>query len=287
MQEQFGKKQSIISAHVRALLKLQSSENERIADLQAIYDTIMVHIRGLESLGMSSDNYGSLLIAVIISRMPEDIALQVKRQNSQDVWNVEETMTTIQQEIEAREGSRKMVGKEKRKSVLRQQQHAPSVSTTKSFEAKLENSLKNRRAIQSYFCHKGHFSNKWKEVTDVKQRKSILQAAKQCFRCLRIGHVSKDCNFNRKCFNCNTIHNSGLCNKEKQEPKQDPKRESTQKPRSDTSMTTSNVKEKTDVLFQTAKNIPKVRTKVKRYLLIYCLMMAARNHLFLKNSSVN
>jgi len=34
---------------MQALLKLQSSENERIADLRAIYDTIMVHIRGLES----------------------------------------------------------------------------------------------------------------------------------------------------------------------------------------------------------------------------------------------
>ena len=77
LQEQFGKKQSIISAHMQALLKLQSSENERFTDLRVIYDTIMVHIRGLESHGMSLDNYGSLLIPVIISRMPEDIALQV------------------------------------------------------------------------------------------------------------------------------------------------------------------------------------------------------------------
>ena len=68
---------------MQALLKLQSSENERIADLRAICDTIMVHIRGLESLGMSSDNYGSLLVLVIIFRMPEDIALQVTfRDNS-------------------------------------------------------------------------------------------------------------------------------------------------------------------------------------------------------------
>ena len=59
LQERFGKKQSIISAQMHALLKLQSSENERTADLRAIYDTIMVHIRGLESLGVSSDNYGS------------------------------------------------------------------------------------------------------------------------------------------------------------------------------------------------------------------------------------
>ena len=101
---------------MQALLKLQSSENEGIADLRVIYDTIMVHIRGLESLGMSSDNYGSLLIPVIMSRMPEDIALQVTRQTSKELWSVNESMTTIQQEIEAREVSRKMVGKEKRRN---------------------------------------------------------------------------------------------------------------------------------------------------------------------------
>ena len=134
---------------MQALLKLQSSQNEGIADLRAIYDTIMVHIHGLESLGMSSDKYGSILIPVIISRMPEDIALQVTRQTSKEVWSVNEIMTTIQQEIEAREVSRKMVGTEKRRSALRQQQRTPSVSTTKSFVARLESSLKNKKAIQS------------------------------------------------------------------------------------------------------------------------------------------
>ena len=117
---------------------------------------------------------------------------------------------------------------------------------------RLENALTNRKAIRCYFCNKGHFSNECKEVPDVNQRKSILQAAKRCFRFLRIGHVSKDCSFNRKCFQCNGSHNSVLCNKEEQEHKQEPKRESTQEPRSDTSLTMSNVKEKTDVLLQTA-----------------------------------
>ena len=256
LQERFGKKQSIISAHMHALLKLQSSENERTADLRAIYDTIMVHIRGLESLGVSSDNYGSLLIPVIISRMPEDIALQVTRQTSKDVWSIEEIMTTIQQEIEAREVSRKMVGKEKRRNASRQQQHTPSVSTTKSFVARPESSLKNKKAIQCYFYNKGHFSNECKEVTDVKQRKAILQAAKRCFRCLRLGHLSKDCNFNRKCFHCNGNHNSALCNKDEQEPKQEPK--------PDTSMAMSSVKEKTNVLLQTATTYAYGEDKTKK-----------------------
>ncbi len=36
-----------------------------------------MQVRGLESLEMSSKSYGSLLIPVIMSPMPGDIALQV------------------------------------------------------------------------------------------------------------------------------------------------------------------------------------------------------------------
>ena len=40
LQERFGKKQSIITAHMQGLLKLQTSENERITDLRVIYDSL-------------------------------------------------------------------------------------------------------------------------------------------------------------------------------------------------------------------------------------------------------
>ena len=153
--------------------------------------------------------------------------------------------------------------------------------------ARLENSLKNRKAIQCYFCTKGHFANQRKEVTDVKQRKSILQAAKRCFRCLRIGNVSKDCSFNRKCFHCNGNHNSALCNKEEQEPKQEPKRESMQEPRPDTSMSMSNVKEKTDVLLQTATTYVFGVDKSKKVTVNILLDGGNQKSFFPKNSSIN
>ena len=48
----------------------------------------MVHVRGLESLGVSAEKYGSLLVPVIISRLPEEIALEVARKTSDNVWNI-------------------------------------------------------------------------------------------------------------------------------------------------------------------------------------------------------
>ena len=242
LKDRFGKMQHMIGAHMQSLLKLQSFQNDKIADLRVINDTIMVHVRGLESLGVSSEKYGSLLVPVIISRMPEEIALEVARRTTENGWDIQDIMDIIRKEIEAREVSRKIIGLERKKSEKETKQHQRQLlpqATTKSFVTKLETSTKTKMPIRCYFCDKNHYSNECKEVTDVKQRRAILLAAKRCFNCLRVGHFSKDCHVKRKCFNCTGFHNSALCNKDEQ------------KPRPSSSITTSNVHEKTEVLLQT------------------------------------
>ena len=76
-----------------------------VVQLRSIFDNIMVQVRGLEYLGISSKKYGSLLIPVIMSRMPTDISLQVSRKTSEDIWQVAEITEIIRREIEARETS--------------------------------------------------------------------------------------------------------------------------------------------------------------------------------------
>ena len=103
LKTRFGKSQQVISAHMRELLSLQTSSNEKANRLRSVYDNIQVHVRGLESLGVSSKQYGSLLIPVIMSRMPAEITLQIARKTSQDVWEIDEIMNIILAEVEARE----------------------------------------------------------------------------------------------------------------------------------------------------------------------------------------
>ena len=75
----------------------------------------MIHIRGLESLGISSEKYSSLLIPLIISRMPGEIALQVARETSEDIWQINEIMDIIRKEIEAREISERIQAADRKK----------------------------------------------------------------------------------------------------------------------------------------------------------------------------
>lgn len=55
------------------LIKLQSNDNDRPASLRYIYDRISVHVRGLALLGISTEQYGSLLIPVVMSKLPNEI----------------------------------------------------------------------------------------------------------------------------------------------------------------------------------------------------------------------
>ena len=59
LKDRFGKPQTIVTAH---LLKLPSLGSDcRVKDLRAVLDRLTIHVRGLETLGISAQQYGSLL----------------------------------------------------------------------------------------------------------------------------------------------------------------------------------------------------------------------------------
>ena len=95
LQERFGRPQQIISAHMDQLLKVSPCSNDRPASLRYVYDQICVHSRGLASLGVTSDQYGSLLIPVIMSKLPSEIRLQIARNSKDSVWKMEELLNVI------------------------------------------------------------------------------------------------------------------------------------------------------------------------------------------------
>ena len=58
--ERFGRPQQIITAHMEELLRIQGSVGNHPSSLCSTFDKIMAHVCGLESLGISSGQYGSL-----------------------------------------------------------------------------------------------------------------------------------------------------------------------------------------------------------------------------------
>ena len=71
--------------------------------LRFIYDKVSVNRRALEALGIQSDQYGSLLIPVIMSKLPSDVRLQIARRTEKDVWVIKDLLEIIRREVKARE----------------------------------------------------------------------------------------------------------------------------------------------------------------------------------------
>ena len=235
LKTRFGNKQKIISAHMQALLKLQDCPSDKVTQLRFIYDKINVHVRGLESLGMSQESYGGLLIPIIMQRMPSEITIQVARKVTEDIWPIKEILEIIRCKIEARELGESVLAS---KQVNRQPQQAQvnrkqSIPTTKSFVA-------NEQQGKCYLCSKDHLTIKWEEITDVDQRKALLLKAKRCFKCLKVGHFAKDCD--RKCKKCGKGHHQVICNKSEGDTTEAFDR-----------LVTATVKGKKEILLQTAR----------------------------------
>ena len=78
LQERYGKPQIIISEHMDEILKIQPCvEGGRLGSLRYVYDKISVNVRGLVSMGVSSKEYESLLIPIIMSKRSSDFRLQI------------------------------------------------------------------------------------------------------------------------------------------------------------------------------------------------------------------
>ena len=107
LRERYGNKQVIISSHMDSLLKLPrvtlASDIKRVRD---VYDKIEINVRSLQALGIKSEMYGSLLIPVMMEKIPEEFRLVISRKMKSDTWDINELLDAFKEELEAREKGR-------------------------------------------------------------------------------------------------------------------------------------------------------------------------------------
>lgn len=102
--KRFGNRQVIISSNMDSLLKLAPLGNTSdVRKLRRNYDKIEAHVRGLQALDMPTETYGSLLVPVLMTKIPEDIRLLVGREIKDGEWNLSEILELLRNEVKNRE----------------------------------------------------------------------------------------------------------------------------------------------------------------------------------------
>ena len=105
LKRRFGNKQLIINRHMETLLNVnsvKSGPSGNTQPLRQLYDLIESQVRSLNSLGVSSNSYGSLLSSVVMSKLPQDLRLIVSRE-VKDEWDLDRILEVFRSELEARE----------------------------------------------------------------------------------------------------------------------------------------------------------------------------------------
>ena len=197
LQQRFGKPQQVISAHMEELLKLPACTNDKPSSLRYIFDKVNVHIRGLASMGVASKDYGSLLIPVIMTKLPSDLRLRIARETQQEVWNIDDLITVIKVEVEARETSEGVKLGTSRPIGQSPYRNPSSTYPTQSTASALVSS--NQFKIRCAYCGEDHFSASCSKITDISDRKRILLKAGRCFNCLKQNHKCRDCPSTKGC----------------------------------------------------------------------------------------
>ena len=96
LEKKFGNRQQIISKHMDELLNMRAVTSATdLLELQQLYDSVETHMRGLKSLGVSAETYGSLLSPVFVNKLPVEMRVLISRQVSEASWSLEELLKAM------------------------------------------------------------------------------------------------------------------------------------------------------------------------------------------------
>ena len=170
-----------------------------LTGLRRPYDKIESNVRGLKSLEVAPESYGSLLSSVLLNKLPQELRLIISRKGGDDSWSLDPLMKELEGQLEARErAASHSVGPTQPGKQPRDQPTATALLSGAS------------KPCCSY-CQQPHSSTTCTSVMDSDSRKQILRSSGRCFICLRRGHISKDCRSKFKCPKCGGRHHLSIC----------------------------------------------------------------------------
>ncbi|VDI53139.1 Hypothetical predicted protein, partial [Mytilus galloprovincialis] len=109
LKQRFGQPHKIVQTYMQSLISLPSPTSN-ITHLKKFYDSMENYIRGLESIGESHESFGSLLVPIILNKLPGNIRENMVRAHGGDHWNLPSLRQAIQHEITIKEAGQSVNG---------------------------------------------------------------------------------------------------------------------------------------------------------------------------------
>lgn len=232
LQNRFGRKDIVISAHMSKLLSLTPvKKSSDVVALRHLYDECEIQIRSLESLGVYSDTYGCLLCPVLLQLLPEDIALAYTRKSdSSGEWKVLELIQFLQNEVQSRERALQLT-----RPGITQKDFPPQNRSFNKPAPPFENKPKkwnvpSATALHTasnvpqtcVYCDSANHKPEHCPDNSVAARKEKLRKQGRCYVCLGQRHIAKFCRVKGVlCALCGRRHHQSVCDQSEAQPDAD------------------------------------------------------------------
>src|SRR5262249_14199112 len=147
-------------------------------------------------------------------KLPSEVVLRLEENFDGDKWDVKTLRDRLQRHLSARQLAEGPSTTPKHKNDF---SHAKGNSSSSSTLAPTTGALsagskEKHKGPKCVFCKGAHWSENCMKYSTLDERKAQMKG--QCFRCLKPGHVAKQCDSTKACHHCKQKwHHSALCPK--------------------------------------------------------------------------
>ena len=90
---------------MESLIKLKPlNVTSDVKGMRAVLTRVEIQVQGLQSLGIDSAQYDTLLIPIFMEKLPDELKLIVSRKHKED-WQLNSVLKAVKSKVEARECS--------------------------------------------------------------------------------------------------------------------------------------------------------------------------------------
>lgn len=201
LKNRFENKRKTVNSHIKEMVEIPNILKESYLPLQRLLDNILKNTRSLKKLGQPTDEWDTLLIFLISSKLDAT----TKRE-----WEMSQKPQTLPT---FNEFTNFLANKCQILETL--ENKGSDVNKNKSYSKKQINSAcayaTTTQKPECLMCKGSHFLHSCYKFLKlpVKQRKEQVIKFKACNNCLKVGHTEKECKYS-KCRVCNQTHSTLL-----------------------------------------------------------------------------
>ena len=223
LQERYGQTHKIIQTYMQALLDIPPPLNT-VESIRIYYDKMETYVRGLESLGQTDDTYGSLLVPIILNKLPGEIRKNLAREQRSTNWILSDLRRAMCDELsilEAGKATEKLETPIATAAFLTRTNAREKNPAHKETEETFERPDRNTKACA--FCKEhDHASANCTIFKTAADRLVIIKRDRLCFNCLGRHRVA-DCKSTNNCWICDNRHHTSICGNTEVDEKEETK----------------------------------------------------------------